>query len=194
MSAMSSRPTAWRVRWTASRAPLKPAPTIAIDGARVMSNVSRRIGGRRSRRTSGWRSRRLQGLVEVADQVRSVLDADGEPHKLRGDPRGATQRLGDRGVAHRPGMADEALDAAERLGECEVPDSLERPHRPFGIALDEERHHASAAAHLPRRKVMLRMACKARVIYALDLRVTLEKAREFQRVRHMALHAERQRP
>src|SRR5208337_1796347 len=33
MSAMSSRPTAWRVRWTASRAPLKPAPTIAIDGA-----------------------------------------------------------------------------------------------------------------------------------------------------------------
>ena len=71
-------------------------------------------------------SRRLQRLIEIADQIRGVLDADGEPHELRRDARGAAQRLGDRGVAHRPGMADQALDAAERLGEREVPDPLER--------------------------------------------------------------------
>ena len=47
-------------------------------------------------------------------------------------------------------------------------------------------------AHLPRREIVLRMARKARIAHALDLRVAFEEARDFERVRRMPLHAERQ--
>jgi len=77
----------------------------------------------------------LKRLFEIADQIFDVLDADRQSDQLRRDAGGAAQRLGDRAVAHGPGMADEALDAAERLGKREIAEALEHPDRLFMAAL-----------------------------------------------------------
>ena len=51
-----------------------------------------------------------QRLTQVFDQIVHVLDADGQPHERRVYFQG---RPGDRGVRHRRGQLDQALDPAQ---------------------------------------------------------------------------------
>src|SRR3990172_5490775 len=70
-----------------------------------------------------YQSRSGQRLPQILDQIVDVLDADGQAHE-----RGVNleRRSGDRGVRHRRGQFDEALDAAQRLGQREESRTLDR--------------------------------------------------------------------
>src|SRR5690606_27054512 len=78
---------------------------------------------------SGWHdcngvsSRFLQRLFNVRPKGFNVLDAHGEAHQAVGDAGGVADVLGDGGVGHGGGMADEGFDAAEarRLGDQAQP-------------------------------------------------------------------------
>jgi hypothetical protein len=89
-------------------------------------------------------------------------------------------------------MTNEAFDAAKRLRESEVPSSFENPDRRFGNAFKKKGDHPAATAHLTRRKIVMGMARQTRVLYTRDLRVSFKKTGDFERVRSMFFHAQRQ--
>src|SRR5919204_3460563 len=83
--------------------------------------------------------------LEIGDEVVGRLESDGEPDQI---PRCRERRVGGRGVRHARGMLDQALDAAERLGELEDLRASDQVNR-FLFRLDEKRDHPPEVAHLP---------------------------------------------
>src|SRR5437773_11252383 len=75
-----------------------------------------------------------QGLIEVCNQVFHVLDPDGKPHQAVGEAHLALELGWDAGVGHRGGVAHEALDAAQRLGEHEDFGALHQAPPPAHVA------------------------------------------------------------
>src|SRR3970040_113827 len=91
-------------------------------------------------------------------------------------------------------MLDQALDAAEALGEREKLAALEEAARGGQAALQHGGHHpAVAPAHLARRAQVLRMAGEAGIDDALDPRVLLQKLGDAHGVAAVALHAHSER-
>src|SRR3954453_16636948 len=91
-------------------------------------------------------------------------------------------------------MLDQALDAAEALGEGEELAALEEAARCAKATLDHRGHHAAiAVVHLLRREQVLRMAGEPRINGALDLRMLLEPGGDVHRIAAMPLHAQRER-
>jgi ABC-2 type transport system ATP-binding protein len=86
--------------------------------------------------------------VEVGEQVVDVLDADRQPQQVVGDLEVGP---GDRRVGHHARVLDEALDAAERLGEEE---QLGRSATPAGHPRRRPRGTTPSrrTAHLPPRR------------------------------------------
>ena len=125
-----------------------------------------------------------QGGLEVGDQVVGRLDPDREAHEVA---RRGERRVGGRRVRHPRGVLDQALDAAEALGECP---HLRAPDEVDGLllGLDEERDHAAEVAHLPGGELVARVAREAGVEDALDPRVRLEELDHGMRVLAVALH------
>src|SRR5690606_26647660 len=81
-----------------------------IDSTKTVKPISARPSPRTPPRSGDAGERRL----EVGDEVAGVLEADGEPHDVL---RHRERRAAHRGVRHLGRVADEGLDAAERLGE-----------------------------------------------------------------------------
>src|SRR4029077_17840149 len=97
----------------------------------------------------------------------------------------------ERGVRHDARVLDEALDAAETLGEREQLALLERAARgPESAAQHRGDDAAVAARHLALRQRMLRVAGEPRVVDALDLRLLLQELRDGERVGAVPLHAQ----
>src|SRR6184192_10076 len=90
-------------------------------------------------------------------------------------------------------MLDQALDAAEALGQREQAAMLEKALGAREIGLQADRHHAAERAHLTLGERMLRMRSQARVIDLRHFVLRFEPLRELQRTRAMLLHPERQR-
>src|SRR5260370_8216870 len=65
-------------------------------------------------------------------------------------------------------MLDQALDAAEAVGEREDLDPLQEAPRLGKPALELDRHHAAMAMHLAARQRVLLVAGEARVMHARD--------------------------
>jgi hypothetical protein len=89
-------------------------------------------------------------------------------------------------------MTNEAFDAAKRLRESEVPRPFENPHRRFRNAFKKKGDHPAATAHLTRRKDCDGYGSADPVLYTRDLRVSFKKTGDFERVRSMFFHAQRQ--
>ena len=123
--------------------------------------------------------------------IRSSADSmpDREPDQRR---RNGERRIRSRRVRHPRRMLDEALDAAEALGELPDPRSRDELDR-FLLAPDEERDHAAEVAHLARRDRVAGVRGQARVEDALHARMALEERRDRRRVRAVAVHAHRER-
>src|SRR5262249_26279577 len=104
--------------------------------------------------STGARRHADQRRLEIRDHVVHVLDPDREPDQVT---RGGERRVGGRGVRHAGRVLDQALDAAERLGQLEEP-------RPGGererllLVLDLERDHPTEVAHLPACQLVPGMA------------------------------------
>src|SRR5215471_8666989 len=132
-------------------------------------------------------------LREIGDEVGLVLDADGEADEAVADAERRARFRRYRSVRHDRRMLDQALDAAEALGQREDLAALEEAARVVEAALEDRRHHAAEAAHLPLGQRMLRMARKARIVDAGDLGMLLQPRRDRGSILAMALHAQPQR-
>ena len=104
-------------------------------------------------------ARRAPGsrLTSAASRSASRSSADSIPTDRRTRFAGRRERrAGGRRVRHPRRMLDQALDAAERLGELEelrARDELDR----LLLGLDEERDHAAEVAHLRARDLVARV-------------------------------------
>ena len=97
-------------------------------------------------------------LTSAASRSASRSSADSIPTESRTRfARRRERRAGGRGVRHARGMLDQALDAAERLGELE---ELRARDELDGLLLGvgQERDHAAEVAHLRARDVVARVA------------------------------------
>src|SRR5204862_91989 len=69
----------------------------------------------------------LERVFQLGDEVVDVLDADRQAHQAFVDAELGAHVLGQRGVGHDRRVLDEALDAAQALGEGEQLAALEEP-------------------------------------------------------------------
>src|SRR5437868_2983296 len=112
----------------------------------------------------------IERMLELGDQVLDILDAHREAHQPVADAEPGAHVLGQRGVRHDRRMLDQALDAAEALGEREELATLEEALRRAESAFEDSRHHAAVAlVHLLGGEQVLRMTGEAGVDHALDL-------------------------
>ena len=156
----------------------------ASSPARSRTARARRSSRRRTRRSRARspRNSRSIGSSTAARQTRAGVPTSAASRsairsstasiptesRIRFRGRGE-RRVGGRGVRHPGRVLDQALDAAERLGEQEEL----RPRRERDrllLGLDEERDHAAEVAHLPARDLVAGMAGQAGVEHALDRR------------------------
>ena len=94
--------------------------------------------------------------VEILDQVLDILDPAAQAHQASVSPISCAHRGRHRGVGHAGRVADQALHAAERLGQREDPCRLDEAARP-ARRRRLERDHAAESAHLPAGELVLRM-------------------------------------
>src|SRR3954464_8728460 len=114
----------------------------------------------------------IESMLQLGDQVLDVLDADRKPHQSIADAKARAHVLGQRGMRHDRRVLDQALDAAEALGEREELAALEEAPRRGQATFENGGDHAAIAlVHLLRREQVLRMAGEARIDHALDLRM-----------------------
>src|SRR5438132_5116299 len=69
---------------------------------------------------------------------------------------------------------------------------LQKPPRSFKIGFQDDRDDSTEPAHLLAREIVLRMRFEPGIMDRFHLRLFLEPARYFQRVRAMPLHPQRQ--
>src|SRR6185503_16172340 len=104
----------------------------------------------------------LERVVQLGDQVVDALDADRQAHQAVVDAQAGAHVLGQRRVRHDRRVLDQALDAAQALGEREQAAALEEALRRGESALQHRRDHAAVTrVHLPRRQRVLRMRRQA---------------------------------
>src|SRR5437763_7684579 len=132
-------------------------------------------------------------MPQIATQVIDVLDADREPDQRVVDAERRAQRRRNGAVRHQCGMLDQALDAAEALGERKEAAMLEEAPGAGEIGLQSDRHHAAESAHLTLGERMLRMRSQAWVIDLRHFGLRFEPLRELERIGAMLLHPERER-
>src|SRR5207302_8563218 len=95
----------------------------------------------------------LERVFKLGEEVVDVLDADRQAHQALVDAELGAHVLGQRGVGHDRRVLDQALDAAQALGEGEQLAALEEPPGALQPALQHRGHHAAVAAvHLPLRQ------------------------------------------
>src|SRR5437763_3059009 len=118
------------------------------DGISTKTTASPLISAR------GARGDRYERVGQIRNEVVCRLDSDGEADEVR---RRGERRVGGRGVRHPRRHLDQALDAAERLGELEEP-SAAGDRRRLLRGLGGERDHAAETAHLacPDRVTLIR--------------------------------------
>src|SRR5437879_5596560 len=128
-------------------------------------------------------------LIEIRDQVLHVLDPDGEPYETVAQPHLVAQRLRDARVRHRGGVPDQALHAAQRLGQREDPGALDEAPRPLQ-APELQADHAAEPFHLAAGELVLRMRRQAGVIDPLHLGMVREPLGDAASVDVVLTHAE----
>ena len=89
-------------------------------------------------------------------------------------------------------MIDQALDPAQTFGQGKQMSVLEKAPRSFEIGFQDNRDDSAEPAHLLAREIVLRMDFEPRIIDMFHLRLVFEPARNFQRVRAMPFHPQRQ--
>ena len=153
-----------------------------------------RDGDRRRAVACGTSSDRVERALEIALEVRDVLDADRQPHEVVADAELRPLIRRNRGVRHDRRMLDQALDAAQALGEREELAALEEALRPGEVGRKVERDHAAEAAHLARGERVLRMRRQARIAHAQPPSgCASSHCASAQRIRAMPLHPQRER-
>ena len=96
-------------------------------------------------------------------------------------------------MGHDRRVLDQALDAAQRFGECEELGAFEEAARVFEVALELDRDHPTEAMrHLPLRQRVLRMRGEAGVVHARDLGMRFEPLRQLKSILAVALHPQGQ--
>ena len=89
-------------------------------------------------------------------------------------------------------MRDEALDAAERLGQREALQAVDERAHAIVAAGDLERNDRAEPALLATRDVVARMRRQARVVHLLHGRLRLQPLRQAQRIAGRAHRAARE--
>src|SRR5512138_1043387 len=97
-----------------------------------------------------------QRLLDVGDQVLDILDADRQPDEAVVDAQARAHARWQRRVRHDRRMLGKALDTAETLRAHKNAAAFQEAPRRIQTALQNDRHHAAEAAHLPARERMLR--------------------------------------
>src|SRR5437868_2718054 len=136
----------------------------------------------------------IESMLQLGDQVLDVLDADRKADQSIADAEARAHVLRQRRMRHDRRVLDQALDAAEALGQREELAALEEALGCRQPTLENRRNHATVAlVHLLRREQVLRMAREPGIDHALDLRMFCQPGGDVHGVAAMALHAQRQR-
>src|SRR5688500_1423037 len=103
---------------------------------------------------------------QVSQQVLRVLNPDGKPYQAVANAQRRPTLHRDRRVSHGRGMADQALNTAQRL--CQRKD-LQVGHDFVRVFPRTDVHgdHSSESSHLPTRQLMLRVRLQARIEHPL---------------------------
>ena len=127
---------------------------------------------------------------ELGAQVVDHLHPHRQPHQRIADAQLLALRGRDGGMGHDGRVLDQALHAAERFGQGKQVAAFQHAARFFESTLHLDADDAAEALHLAARQGVLRVALEAGVDHALDARVLLEPARQFQRVVAVRAHAQ----
>jgi hypothetical protein len=92
-------------------------------------------------------------------------------------------------VGHDRGVLDQALHAAEALGQGEDAAALQNAPGAFEVAIEDGGDHAAEAAHLAFRQLVLRVARQARVDHLRDVLPGLQPAGDGETVLAVAFHS-----
>src|SRR6266576_5397864 len=90
-------------------------------------------------------------------------------------------------------MIDQALDPAQTFGQGKQMSVLEKAPRSFEIGFQDNRDDSAEPAHLLACEIVLRMGFDPGIMDRFYLRVFLQPACDFERVRAMSFHPQRQR-
>ena len=134
-----------------------------------------------------------QGLVEVTDQIVRVLEADGDPDEVLGDPEGHSLFLLDGGVRHKVRQLGQRLVAAKGLGQGDQLQAGEELPRLGELSLQVEGDHAGVPVLLALDQLVLRVGREAGVADRFDGGVGLEELADGERVALVLLHADLER-
>src|SRR3974377_177565 len=103
---------------------------------------------RRLRQKIGGRLPLAQSGSEVTDQIVRIFDAARETDQGVVDTELLAHVVCDRGVRHQRGMLDQALHAAETLGQREQAAALQKAPRVLEAAVKLAGDHAAEGVHL----------------------------------------------
>src|SRR5579863_5280454 len=138
-------------------------------------------------------SNRRERLIEIGNEVGRVLEANRQAHQAVVDAeRGALLRL-EAVMGGGGGVRDQALAVSEVVRDQDEPERILETERALLATRHRERHHRAAAAHLPRRERVLRMAFEAGIEHARHLAVALEMLRDLERRSRLPLDPEIER-
>src|SRR5450759_2539686 len=148
------------------RAASRVGPKIGRPRARkrfaIAASKRERAPARRRRRST----LSCERLLQVGEKVPDVFDAARESKQIIPQTKRSAPLGGNRSVGHGSGVADQALDAAERLGEGKDAHLAEDLGRLL-LASGEHREHSAKALHLTLGQLVLGMRSQARVNHVL---------------------------
>src|SRR5215211_513987 len=174
----------------------EPRPVAPVSSTGAMPTVATDMG----RGGSAARPRKLpdgrrgydhlQGLLQITDEIRFVLDADREAEQGVLD---LGLGAGDAGVRHLTGVLDQRLDASEADGKLKNPRAARYLRRRLEIAPHGEGDHAGEIAHLPGRDAMTGMVGEPRVEHLTHGRMFAQELGDGEPIAAVTLHPHRQR-
>lgn len=131
-----------------------------------------------------------EGVLDIGDQVLSVLNTDRQTDQVLGDAKSSTVLSADGAVGHGGGQLAQRLDTSERLGKGEELDVTQESVGSGQVTLDAERDHTTETLLLGLGQLVLGVRGQARVDDILDTGGGLEDLGNGQGALGVLLHAQ----
>src|ERR1035438_1191723 len=163
---------------------------LSASSARVEAGLMPRLDGAKPRPYTG-KLNRSQRLIQIAENIVDVLDADRNANQSIGDADFAASLRANRCMRHGCGMRNQGFDSAQRLGQ------RAHHHIPvhfigFGERSGFKGDHRTETGHLPFRQLVLRMIPQSRIKNLLHLLVSGQVIRDLAAIEVMLPHAHRE--
>jgi hypothetical protein len=139
------------------------------------------------------RTTSLQTTCEIILYIDNRLQPNRDAYQPIGDARSRTRFRRNARMGGAGRMGDGGFGIAQIRGDGQQLGAIDQSPRRLLATLDFERHDAAAGLLLAHRQRVLRMRRQAGIKHARDIRLLLQPARQFQRVRTVRVHTQLER-